>query len=1703
MKRLALPLLLLVLLLGATPTLLGDTAISASITADTTWTAAGSPYILTGNIAIGGPAGVTLTINPGVTVKFATGSQLLVDYYDKGALVANGTSSDPIVFTSNVSATAGAWPGLRFGTIAGAPASSVSYATVEYAGSNFSGFGGITIHGGSPSFDHVTARVNQYAGIKIESGAPSITAGTIRDNGGYGIYLTGGGATLTDDTFTSNTSVAVSAPANTQLSGMTGLAATGNGTNGVEFRDGTIAANRTWKTCALPYIVTGNVYVQDASAPVLTIEAGNTVRFNNSGQITANYQNKGGIVAAGTSTAPILLTSNAASPAAGNWLGLYFGSYAGGPASSLSYTTIEYGGNGYNNRGGVTVYTQSPAFDHATIRNNAWGGVAVYGGSPSFIDTTFATNGGPGINVLNPATLTLARDTFTGNSGYAVTAAATTVFPDNSGLAASGNTGGNYLEIRAGTIGTSTTWPLSAIAYVVTGNLYVEGASSPILTIAAGNTIRFNNPGQIAVNNSAKGGLQAIGTAAAPILFTSNGTQSAGYWQGLWFGAAAAGPQSNVAYATIEYGGNGYYNRGGVTVTGLAPAFDHVTLRNNAVTGVMLNAGSAAITNSTITANGGSGINATGGTSLTLTNDALTNNAGPAVTLPVTVALTDASGLTASGNGTGKDAIEYRAGTIVASTTWPLASIPYVVTGNVMVEGSAAPVLTIAAGNTIRFNNPGQIAVNNGAKGGLQAVGTSTAPIVFTSNGALTAGFWQGLWFGAIAGGPQSNVAWATIEYGGNGYYNRGGLTVNGLAPVFDHVTLSNNAVAGLMITAGSPELRNSSATLNGSGVYATGGTTLTLNNDAFTNNSGLAVSLPVSIALADATGLSASGNGTGRDGIEIRGGTIIANTTWPYAAIPYIVTGNVMVEGAAAPILTIAAGNAIRFNNPGQIAVNNGAKGGLQAIGTTAAPILFTSNGTLAPGFWQGLWFGPVAAGPQSNVAYATIEYGGNGYYNRGGLTVNGLAPLFDHLTLRNNAVAGLVAVGPSSARITNSSFSLNGDGVRATSPATVSAALNYWNAAAGPCPSGGSCATGQQSVTTGVGYEPWLTASPSDPQFVASSILRNRTFSPAIGAHLSVDYTTALTGDATVTIRNSANGVVRTFTSTGITGSFSWDGTNGSGTLQPDGTYSYEIAATATAQPPASIARGLAVIDSNRGLTLTNPAVSPAFFSPNGDAVQETTSISAATNYDDAAWTVTILNAASAVVRTQSGSGMTIAFTWDGRDAGGAIQPDGVYTARVDLTEGTASSQKSAGTTLDNTPPALAIATPAANDVLSNVYTSGDANVTATGTVADANLQSWSMDYGAGSAPSVWTSVSNGTAPVSGPLGSWQTLNSNNGGYSLRLQAADKAGNTSLVVNPVTVGNFKVAQSAFQFNVSTGGTITYTSTVPFALTETLVVKNEAGATVRTIASSVARAAGSFNDVFNGRNDANALLPDGPYFYVANVTDGTHSMVWDLTTSFRNDYFSWNDNLGIQAYDPFNNNPMKFNYNFAQPARVTIATTTTPGSVIGNCASPTAVFFCPAINRWEESGPHTFTWSGIDHTGGYRTIRSVGVTTTTANFPKNAAVMFGVKPKVDNVKVTPPVFGPAVGTQTVEFDLTTYQSQPADITVSLVNLSTISTLRTIAAPAQAAGHRSITWDGRADNGMLLAPGYYDVIVTATDAQGNVVKNDILTTIKY
>src|SRR5262245_23845624 len=83
---------------AATPALAGD------ITIDTTWTKANSPYTV-GAVVVW--PGVTLTIEPGVEVRFAANAGMRV----LGTLHAQGTAEEPIRFTG-ATATPGAWHGI-------------------------------------------------------------------------------------------------------------------------------------------------------------------------------------------------------------------------------------------------------------------------------------------------------------------------------------------------------------------------------------------------------------------------------------------------------------------------------------------------------------------------------------------------------------------------------------------------------------------------------------------------------------------------------------------------------------------------------------------------------------------------------------------------------------------------------------------------------------------------------------------------------------------------------------------------------------------------------------------------------------------------------------------------------------------------------------------------------------------------------------------------------------------------------------------------------------------------------------------------------------------------------------------------------------------------------------------------------------------------------------------------------------------------------------------------------------------------------------------------------------------------------------------------------------------------------------------------------------------------------------------------------
>ena len=140
-----------------------DTYVNGTISVDTTWNSAGSPYIVDGDISVYNTTSTpTLTIEPGVTVKFDAQKWMCIGSgSDAGRLIADGTTGE-IVFTG-ATQTKGYWNYLYF--YANSDGSRLNNTRIEYGGSGSDG------------------------SVYLSSASVNITNSTIANSSNYGIYM--------------------------------------------------------------------------------------------------------------------------------------------------------------------------------------------------------------------------------------------------------------------------------------------------------------------------------------------------------------------------------------------------------------------------------------------------------------------------------------------------------------------------------------------------------------------------------------------------------------------------------------------------------------------------------------------------------------------------------------------------------------------------------------------------------------------------------------------------------------------------------------------------------------------------------------------------------------------------------------------------------------------------------------------------------------------------------------------------------------------------------------------------------------------------------------------------------------------------------------------------------------------------------------------------------------------------------------------------------------------------------------------------------------------------------------------------------------------------------------------------------------------------------------------------------------------------
>ncbi len=139
-------------------------------------------YQLTSALIV--PENLTLTINPGVVVKAIAGADVYVAILQGGKIMAEGTSTKPIVFTSGSSTpNAGDWGGLIL--LGKAPINSVSGGDAT----STSEIGGLP-YGGSAADDN--SGIIKYVRVEYSGGAADASS----ENNGFSFYGVGSGTTI-------------------------------------------------------------------------------------------------------------------------------------------------------------------------------------------------------------------------------------------------------------------------------------------------------------------------------------------------------------------------------------------------------------------------------------------------------------------------------------------------------------------------------------------------------------------------------------------------------------------------------------------------------------------------------------------------------------------------------------------------------------------------------------------------------------------------------------------------------------------------------------------------------------------------------------------------------------------------------------------------------------------------------------------------------------------------------------------------------------------------------------------------------------------------------------------------------------------------------------------------------------------------------------------------------------------------------------------------------------------------------------------------------------------------------------------------------------------------------------------------------------------------------------------------------------------
>ena len=321
------------------------------------------------------------------------------------------------------------------------------------------------------------------------------------------------------------------------------------------------------------------------------------------------------------------------------------------------------------------------------------------------------------------------------------------------------------------------------------------------------------------------------------------------------------------------------------------------------------------------------------------------------------------------------------------SARWTAAGSPHRAPFGVHVERDAELVIEPCA--TVLVGEGGAVTVHRGAT--LRAEGASDRPVRFAR--LVAAGAWRGLAWEPTASG-RSILAHVVVA-GAGAAQDRGEVPASlriaaASGPRLDTVAVEDGEGWG--------------AALLGEGRFGAPSGGLTVRGD---RGAGPLLVEDVG-AVGDLPSLTVEGAAPRDVSLACRSRTLRRSAIW--SSLPDGVRYRVrramhlVVEGAAAPVLTLAPGVRIAFEDGAELDVGFGAPGGLVAAGTALHPVVFEGADDAR---WIGVHLGPALDGARSHLDHLRIEHAGaesdtvlpgcdvpGGHAGQAMLTLHGVVP-------------------------------------------------------------------------------------------------------------------------------------------------------------------------------------------------------------------------------------------------------------------------------------------------------------------------------------------------------------------------------------------------------------------------------------------------------------------------------------------------------------------------------------------------------------------------------------------------------------------------------------------------------------------------------------------------------------------------------------